>query len=441
MLDIGEKFKNKKILVYGFGKTGKSSFNFLKNNNNLTIYDDNHGIIPKKVKKLYFRKSNVIRKQNFEYIVMSPGINIKNSSLKYFLKKNKKKIISDLDIFYFFAKNNKKITITGTNGKSTTSKLLYEIIKKNNKNVRLIGNIGKPVLSQIPKNCKTIFVIEASSYQIEYSKFFKTDISVILNISPDHLERHGSINNYVRAKFKLIKNQTRNGYAFINRKNKYLDHLIKKEKNLPKVIKVNNMPKVKIKKYINNSYFDNENNIQNLSFIMEISKKLGLNKNKIFKTVNSFTGLKFRQEIVYAGEKLLIINDSKSTSFSSSLNLLKSYKNIFWLVGGLYKKNDQFNLQKKYYKNINVYIFGKHKNYFINKFKNKLKIKIFGDIKNALNGIVDDIIKDKPYNYRKNIIFSPASASFDSFKNFEERGKYFNFLVSKLKIIKRINAK
>ena len=174
MLEIGETFKNKKILIYGFGKTGKSSFNFLKRNNKIVIYDDNHKVIPKKIKKFYFQKNSNIKKLNFEYIVLSPGINVKKCNLKYFLNKNKNKIITDLDIFYFYAKNNKKITVTGTNGKSTTSKLLYEILKKNKKNVKLIGNIGRPVLSQIPKNSKTIFVVEASSYQIEYSKYYKT---------------------------------------------------------------------------------------------------------------------------------------------------------------------------------------------------------------------------------------------------------------------------
>ncbi len=217
--------------------------------------------------------------------------------------------------------------------------------------------------------------------------------------------------------------------------------MIQKEKNLAKVIYVNSKPINKINKLIKNSYFKNENNIQNLSFIMEISKKLHLNKNKILKVVNSFKGLKFRQEIIYDSEKIVIINDSKSTSFSSSINILKSYKNIFWLVGGLYKKDDDFNLQKKYFKNINTYLFGKHKGYFIRKFKNKLKFKSFSSIKNALNEAVNDIKKNKSNRERKYIIFSPASASFDAFNNFEERGNHFNYLVDKLKVVERLNDK
>ena len=196
MFRLLNQFKNKNILIYGFGKSGKSCFNYLINNNNLKIYEDNNSAVPKNLKKYIINKTKLISSL-FEIIIISPGIDINKCKIKKFLSKNKNKIISELDIFYLSNLNNKKITITGTNGKSTTSKLLYEVIKKHNKDVRLVGNIGNPMLSE--KNIKpnTIFVIEASSYQLEYSKYFKTDYAVILNISHDHLERHGTINNYI----------------------------------------------------------------------------------------------------------------------------------------------------------------------------------------------------------------------------------------------------
>tara|TARA_Y100000590_G_scaffold418921_1_gene520202 strand:+ start:450 stop:1772 length:1323 start_codon:yes stop_codon:yes gene_type:complete len=438
MLNLGNKLENKKILIYGFGKTGKSSYNFLKKNK-IIIYDDNYRIIPRNIKKRNFLKLSKIKNQNFDYIVLSPGININNCKLKNFIIKNKKKIITDLDLFYWKHTNNLKITITGTNGKSTTSQLLYEILKKNNKNVRLVGNIGKPVLSEKSVNPKTIFIIEASSYQIEYSKYFKTNYSAILNVSPDHLERHGTFTKYVRAKFKLIKNQKKMGLAFIEKKNKHLINLIKKTKNLPKIIKVNYDNVKSIEKNIQNSNFKNKNNIQNLSFALEIANKLKLNKKKILKAINSFKALRYRQEIIYSSGKLLIINDSKSTSFSSSINLIKSFKNIYWLVGGLYKKGDRFNLKKENSKSIRAYIYGKYKNFFIRQFKNKLTFKSFNNVQEALKEIILDIKKEKLNSCRKEILFSPSAASFDSYNNFEERGKYFNYLVKKLKVIKIIN--
>ena len=432
------QFKNKKILIYGFGISGKACFKHLNRNNHTFIYDDNLKLTNNKYKKRILNRKK-ISQYNFNYIVISPGIDLKKCLLKNYLKKNKKKIISELDVFYLENKNNLKITITGTNGKSTTSKLLYEIIKNHKKDVRLVGNIGNPILLEKKVDPKTIFVIEASSYQIEYSKYFKTDIAAILNISPDHLERHGNIKKYVQSKFKLIKNQKKGSLSFIEKKSKYLDLEIKKNKIKSKIIKISTLFPKLLKKKIKNNYFNNQNNINNLKFILEISKKLKLNKKIIIKTVNLFKGLKYRQQIIFNNKKLQIINDSKSTSFASSINLIQSYKNIYWLVGGKYKKGDKFILDKKYYNNIRAYIYGSKSNFFQNQFKNKIKYKIFNNIKKALLKIIEDSKNDNLS--KKTILFSPSAASFDQFKNFEERGKYFNSQIKNIKFIKKINGR
>ena len=424
-------FLNKKILIYGLGKTGVSTFNFLKKKSKIFLYDDNK-------KNLISEKQ--IKKFQFDAIILSPGIDINKCKLSKFLKKNHKIIYTDLDVFWSFY-DNCCITITGTNGKSTTCQLIYEVLKKQKIDVRLAGNIGYPILSNKNFKKKTIFVIEASSYQIEYSKYFKSDHAMILNISPDHLERHKTMENYVKAKFKLIKNQKKNGYAYIAKDNKYLKKILLNTKKNPKIIFVNFRNIENIKSSIINPYFKKINNLQNLSFILEISKKLGLNKKKILKSLNSFRGLKFRQQIIYENKNLSIINDSKSTSFSSSVNLLKSHNNIFWIVGGLYKKGDNFNLNKKYHKFIKVYIYGKNRNNFINQFKNKVKFKVFRNIKEVLKEIINDIRYDNLNKNKREILFSPSAASFDMFKNFEERGMYFNFLIKKLNFIKNVNAK
>ena len=208
-----KRFKNKKILIYGLGKSGISSFNYLKNNNIVKVYDDNKNRISKKFKRFSIIKNN-INKLKFDFVVISPGINIRNCQLKNYLSKNSKIIITELDIFYLENQNNFNITVTGTNGKSTVCKLLYDILKKTKKDVRLVGNIGKPPLYEKKINKKTIFVIEVSSYQIEYSKFFKAKYGVILNISPDHLERHGNFVNYAKTKFKLLNSQKKKNIKF-----------------------------------------------------------------------------------------------------------------------------------------------------------------------------------------------------------------------------------
>ena len=438
MLELANQFNNQNILIYGFGKSGRACFKYLRKNNKIEIYDDKKSSIPKKLKKNSINKTK-LTSVNFDRIVVSPGIDINKCTLKKYLSKNKSKIISEMDIFYLNNIKNKKITITGTNGKSTTSKLLHDVLKKHGKDVRLVGNIGNPLLSE--KNIKplTIFVIEASSYQIEYSKYFKTDFAIILNISPNHLERHRTFKNYIKSKFRLIKSQKKNSFAFIEKNNNFLKEELKKNKINSKIIKVNLKISNKIKKKIKNPYFENKNNLNNLKFVLEISKKLKLKNQKVFKVVNSFKQLNFRQQILYKNKKLLIINDSKSTSFSSSINLLESYKNIYWLVGGRFKKGDNFVLNKKYYKNINAYIFGKRKKFFVKNLINKIKYKTFDNIKRAL---VEIIIDAKKNNLSPvNIIFSPSAASFDQFSNFEERGKNFNYLVRKLKIISKINGR
>ena len=164
-------YKNKKFLIYGFGISGRSSFNYLKKKNCLVkIFDDNFKL--KRNRKKYSIRKNEIEKVKFDYIVISPGINLKKCSISTYLKKNNNKIINELDLFYQQYKFNKKITVTGTNGKSTTVKLIYDILKYSKKDVRFIGNIGKSLLNEKNISRKTIFVIEASSYQIDYSKFF-----------------------------------------------------------------------------------------------------------------------------------------------------------------------------------------------------------------------------------------------------------------------------
>ena len=438
MLELANQFNNQNILIYGFGKSGRACFKYLRKNNKIEIYDDKKSSIPKNLKKNSINKTK-LTSVNFDRIVVSPGIDINKCTLKKYLSKNKSKISSELDIFYLNNIKNKKITITGTNGKSTTSKLLHDVLKKHGKDVRLVGNIGNPLLLEKNIKPKTIFVIEASSYQIEYSKYFKTDLAIILNISPNHLERHRTFKNYIKSKFGLIKSQKKNSFAFIEKNNNFLKEELKKNKINSKIIKVNLKISNKIKKKIKNSYFENKNNINNLKFVLEISKKLKLKNQKVFKVVNSFKELNFRQQILYKNKKLLIINNSKSTNFSSSINLLESYKNIYWLVGGRFKKGDNFVLNKKYYKNINAYIFGKRKKFFVKNLINKIKYKTFDNIKNAL---VEIIIDAKKKNLSPiNIIFSPSAASFDKFSNFEERGRNFNYLVRKLKIISKINGR
>jgi UDP-N-acetylmuramoylalanine--D-glutamate ligase len=411
-------FTNKKILIYGLGKSGTSTFKFLKKNNKISLFDDN-----KKITSI-----NKIIKSKFDIIILSPGINKNICKLKNFLKKNSKIIYTDLDVFKSFY-NNECITITGTNGKSTTSQLIYEVLKRQGYDIKLAGNIGYPILSIKNIKPKSIFVIEVSSYQLEYSRIFNSKYSAILNITPDHLERHKTLKEYIKVKFKLIKNQKPNSIAFVNKHDVNTNKFLKKKLFRKKIIKVNVKLNNRYLLNLKNNYFLSTSNKENLLFVLEIIKKFKINKKLLIKTLTNFKGLKYRQQTIYNKKNIKIINDSKSTSFSSSLEMLKASNNIYWLIGGIPKKGDKFNLPKTYYKNISGYIFGKNNKKFLSDLKNKIKLKSFSNLKKAINRIYRDIQIDQ--SNMKTILFSPAAASFDSFKNFEDRGFYFNKLIKK----------
>ena len=318
-------FINKKILIYGLGKSGLSSFIFLKKRNKVLLFDDN-----KKNELNNNHKRNIIsfnqaNKLEFDAIIISPGIDINKCKLKKLLKKNFKIIYTDLDVFNSFYKNS-CITITGTNGKSTTCQLLYEVLKKQIKDVRLAGNIGYPILSTKNIKKQTLFVIEASSYQLEYSKIFRSKFSAILNISPDHLERHKTLSKYIAAKFKLITNQDKNSIVLINKYDKLIQSKFKKFKSKGKTIQVNTSLQNKLINKFKNEYFLSESNKENLSFVIEFAKIFNIKKKKLINTVKNFKGLNYRQQIISKSKTTVIINNSKSTSYSSSIEMLKKKK-------------------------------------------------------------------------------------------------------------------
>ncbi|WP_440921775.1 UDP-N-acetylmuramoyl-L-alanine--D-glutamate ligase [Candidatus Pelagibacter sp.] len=415
-------FLKKKILIYGLGKSGISSFRFLRNKADIYLFDDLKNTHPKQISKLKLLKIE------FDIIIISPGINIFNCKLSKFLKLNKKKIYTDLDVFFTFYKN-KCITITGTNGKSTTAKILYEVLKDQKKDVRLIGNIGNPPLNEKKISKNTIFVIEASSYQLDYSQLFSSKYSIILNIKPDHLERHKTLQNYVDAKFKLLSSQSKSCLAFVKSDDVLISRKLKTKKFNCKIVKINTKKNYDDFLEIKNKYFLTESNKENLSFIIELAKKLKLKNYLLQKTIKNFRGLKYRQQIIIQKKNLTIINDSKSTSFSSSVGILKKDSNILWLLGGIYKKGDKLELKKKDLSNVTAFIYGENKNFFNKQLRSKVKFKNYENLQDAVKNVFSIIKKKRSVKYT--ILFSPCAASFDRFKNFEERGLYFNRLVKR----------
>ena len=434
---FSQSYQNKRIAVYGLGATGISVLKTLKRLNAKIFCWDDNSQIRKKLKKLNLKTNKFWLNQNeIDFIVLSPGIDIEKSKIKKFLKKNLKKIITDIDLFFDLNKKANIISITGTNGKSTTCKIIEKILKTAKFNVETVGNIGNPILNKTNKR-KIYYILEVSSYQLQYSNLFRSDHAAILNISPDHLERHKTMNNYIKIKSKLFYAQKKLDYSYINSSNRY-SKLIKKifrsKKIKSKLISINKLNYNFLLKKIKNNYFKSDGNIENLVFAYKIAKNLNISDRVIIKALNSFKSLPHRQEIIFSNKKFICINDSKATSFDASFQSLANYNKIYWIVGGLPKYKDKFNIKNVSRRITKAYIIGK-KTYFFKKKLKKIPNKISNNIKKAVKNIFEDIKINKDKNFT--ILLSPAAASYDQFKNFEERGNYFKTLI--LKKINKLN--
>ena len=436
-----QKYQNKKIAIYGMGLTGISAATVLKKLGAKVFCWDDNTKRRSKIKKLNFPLNKFWKSQNYiDKILISPGIDINKCKIKSYLKKNSNKIITDLDLFFDLNKKCLIISITGTNGKSTTCKIIEKILQAARYNVKTAGNIGNPILSlkENKKNC--VIILEVSSYQLQYSSLFRSKHAAILNVSPDHLERHSNMSNYISIKSKLFFAQNNSDYSYINSNNKYsklITNIFKTKRLKSKLITINKSNYSLLIKKINNNYFKSEGNIENMIFAYKIAKNLKVKDNIIIKSLNKFKGLPHRQEIVFSTKKLLCINDSKATSFDASLQPLSNFNNIYWIVGGLPKYQDRFYLKTVKKRVIKAYIIGKNTSFFKKQIKKNIPFSISNNLKNAVNHIYTDLKSDK--NLKPTILFSPAAASFDQFVNFEIRGDYFKTLVIK-KFKKRFNV-
>ena len=410
------------FLIYGLGSSGRSVIRYFKKNkvSNYTVWDDNSNLRKK------FRSKNVLdlvkALKKVDFIILSPGISLKKTKYRKILIKFQKKIITDIDLLYLNNVRFKSIVVTGSNGKSTTCKIITHLLRKNKFNVEFGGNIGTPVLDlKIKKN--TFFVIEASSYQLSHSKFIHPDYAILLNITNDHLDWHGSMQDYIKSKLKIFKLQKKINFALVNKKFK---NIFQKKKYLGKLIPVKLKEYRAIKFKINNSYIHSDTNEENMNFVYAFSKLLNISDKSFIESMNTFVGLPHRYEIFLKKKKIIFINDSKATSFQATKFALTNSKNIYWILGGIPKDKDKIDLRHVKKNIIKSYIIGKDINHFKKQIKNKINFSITKNLKNSVIKALKDI---KLFNNDNNVVLlSPCAASFDQFKNFEARGNEFKKL-------------
>lgn len=378
------------------------------------------------------------------FVVTSPGIPPKSDIFKRIQKENIP-IISEVE-FAYLNSDTPFIAITGTNGKTTTISLLSFILS-GNKNIFVGGNIGTPVTSFTTETKdEDIILLECSSYQLESIKKFSPHIAGILNITEDHLIRHKTMKNYIKAKFNITKNQTEKDYLLINFDSEIL------MQNLPKTrakIYYFSIKEKVIGCYIKNDsiYFNDGlkekklvslKNIKlvgnhNLSNILcaVLAVYLELNEKKLLTRISQFQGVKHRIEFVKNIEGISFYNDSKATNIDSTLVAVNSFKSEINLILGGSEKGYEFD---KLFKNLpnnvkNIIVFGQTKQKIIDASKRNNFSKI-----HKCTSLKECVMLGYKLSKKGDIVLlSPACASFDHFKNFEERGNVF------IKIVKEID--
>ena len=425
--------KDKSFLIYGLGLTGESVLTFLRKSKarDVFLWDDNRKIRNKfKVQG----NENKLKKKviQSDYIVLSPGISLLKCKHRKLLNKNKNKIITDIDLFFLTNKVFKSVVVTGTNGKSTTCSIIQKVLAYSGFKTVAVGNIGKPILDyNLEKKNNVVMVVEMSSFQLEYSKYVRPNHAVLINISKDHLDWHGSIKNYINAKLKIFSLQSNNDFAYLP-KNQNIINFFKKNNFQSSVSPMKKNTKRFIKKNIRNSYLKSNSNIENLSFVYNLKKNFGISDKNFFSALEKFKGLPHRQEIFLRKKNIYFINDSKATSFEAAKDCLMNYKNIIWIVGGLKKQGDKFYLNHIKKNIAKAFIIGKDRMFFRKQLNKKINFRETINLQKSVKYIFEEI---RLMNFRKKnkdkifIILSPASASYDQFRNFEVRGNKFKKLV------------
>ncbi|MBL6786008.1 MAG: UDP-N-acetylmuramoyl-L-alanine--D-glutamate ligase [Candidatus Pelagibacter bacterium] len=411
------KLREQSFLVYGLGLSGNSVIKFFKRNNikNFYVWDDKK----KNLFKNNWTNNLKLTLKQVDYIVLAPGISsVKNK----ILSKYKRKIITDIDLFYLTNNKTKSIVVTGTNGKSTTCKLLLHLLKRNKFKTSLGGNIGTPIL-ELKNLTNSYVIIEASSFQLAHSQFIKPNYAFFLNFTNDHLDWHGNMNHYLKSKLKIFNLQSLNNYAIINRK---LGRIFKKKNFSSKLIFPLKKEYIKMKYKIKNKYLTSEINDENMSFIFTFTRLIKIKEKNFIKTMKSFKSLPHRFEIFLKKKDVLFINDSKATTFRATQSALSSLKNIYWILGGQPKKGDKFKLLNFKKNIVKCYLIGTNINFFKKQIKNKLPFLITNNLKKTVVQILKDINLQQIPN--KSVLLSPASASYDQFENFEKRGEEFKKL-------------
>lgn len=385
--------------------------------------------------------------EGIDMVVKSPGVPMDLDIIKK-AKESGIEVITDIELAYRIT-DIPFIAITGTNGKTTTTTLVGEIFKNAGFNVKVTGNIGVGILWELVNNKDIdIFIIEASSFQLESTKYFKPKVSVITNITPDHINWHKDFKNYINAKKKIFKNQTKEDFIVLN----YDDDLLKSlEKEIDsKVIFFTQKHNIKNGIYLNNNYivydYGNESvevmdyrdikmpgmhNLENSMAAIATAKAMGVKWETIIYTLETFEGVEHRLEFVDDINGISFYNDSKGTNPDASIKAIEALNKPITLIAGGYDKGSDFEDFIKAFngKVDNIILLGETKEK-IRKAAIKLGFNNIYIVKDMEEAILKGYqINNSPHT----VLLSPACASWDMYNSYEERGRHFKDIVRNLR--------
>ncbi|MAP94712.1 MAG: UDP-N-acetylmuramoyl-L-alanine--D-glutamate ligase [Ponticaulis sp.] len=462
MIPIRE-FAGQYVAVFGLGRTGLATVRALQAGGaKVHAWDDNE-IARDRAVEQGFDLVDINKRdwQQYSALVLSPGIPYRYPEPHRVVKLARMvgvDVIGDMELFARAVNDlpeharPKIVGITGTNGKSTTTALIGHILRKAGKDARVGGNIGVGVLDMAPLHSNSIYVLELSSYQLDLIESLKCDVAVLLNITPDHLERHGGMQGYIDAKARIFNNQTRQDFAVVgmdtmpsqimmarlSMKQRQNCIGISSEFALGRGISV-----------VEGQLFDSQNgrassvgdlreiktlpgqhNYQNAAAAYAACRALGLDATVIMEAMASFPGLAHRQEVVGKVGKVTFVNDSKATNGQATVQALRSYSRVYWIGGGV-PKSDGLADVRPYFNHIaKAYLIGDAQKQFARELGDDVRHVNCGTMRRAIAEALHDAhASDEPDPI---ILLSPACASFDQFRDFEDRGNAYKQLVSEM---------
>jgi len=444
--------KNKNVLIFGLGKSGLAALELLnKKGANVFLYDDDKLALKKFAESNFKYACDILfnlSKEVYSFlhlVIINPAVSIEHPIIKEMLEE-KVKIISEIELAYLYKKG-KVVAVTGTNGKTTTVELITHILKTASKKAVATGNIGTAFSESIIKNKNYVYVLEVSSFQLETINSFCPDIACLLNITTDHLNRHHSMKNYIKEKQKIFKNMKNNDIAILNADDKVVKNTYKNinckvyffstKTEIKNGIYIKNnevILSIKNKKQVLFSCSDipllGEHNKANVLCACLVCYFFKVKKADMLKGVASFKPLNHRIEKVLEKNGITFYDDSKGTNTDATLKAVNSFKCPVVLMLGGSNKNESF---KEFFlklpKNVaSITVSGENKNEILNSAHecNYNFIYECNSFKESFNKAVS-LCKEGSV-----LLLSPASASFDEFKNYKERGDEFKKLVNEL---------